>query len=242
MICEVLFPEFCNLYGDSANMRYLEACAPSLTFVYTHNRETPRFASEPVSMLYLGSMPESRQEVAVERLRPYTEQLRRAIEAGTVVLATGNACELFGQYIAESDRRIPMLGLYNFHAERDRGARHNSMFIGRFEANGTPMDIVGNRSQFSTLHGPFPAPFVQVVGGFGNAPGDTSEGYRDRNLFGTYLLGPFLILNPPFTKYLLRTLGLPDTLAYEEEAMAAYRFRAEHLKQEGVPYLMGEHG
>ena len=154
MICEVLFPEFCNLYGDSANMRYLEACAPSLTFVYTHNRETPRFASEPVSMLYLGSMPESRQEVAVERLRPYTEQLRRAIEAGTVVLATGNACELFGQYIAEGGRRIPMLGLYDFHAERDRGARHNSMFIGRFEADGTSMDIVGNRSQFSTLHGP----------------------------------------------------------------------------------------
>ena len=46
------------------------------------------------------------------------------------------------------------------------------------------------------------------------------------NVFGTYLLGPLLIMNPPFTRYLLRLLGAePETLPFEEEIMEAYRRR-----------------
>ena len=60
-------------------------------------------------------------------------------------------------------------------------------------------------------------------------PETKAEGLRRNHFFGTYSLGPYLILNPPFTKYLLRLLGLDDALAFEEEAMEAYRYRWNEL-------------
>lgn len=239
MIVEVLFPELGGLYGDSANMRYLAACAPDVEIVSTDNRSIPRFVTERVDMLYIGSMPEAKQALAAERLRPYTARLRELIEDGVVVLATGNAMELLGEYVADGEKKTPMLGLFAFHAKRDMTVRHNSMFLGEFE----DMRIVGYKSQFAFCHGDFAAhPFIRVIGGCGNHPTDTLEGLRYRNVFATYLLGPLLALNPLFTKYLLRLLGHDDTLAFEEDAMAAYHFRLSHLEQEGVVFRMGEHG
>lgn len=239
MTLEVLFPELSNLYGDMANVRFFHACAPDIDIVYTDNRSTPRFVSENVDMIYIGSMPESKQLLAVERLKPYCARLRELIERDTVVLATGNAMELLGEYVADESERTPMLGLFPFHADRNMYARHNSMFLGKFE----DMRIVGYKSQFSFCRGQLADhPFIRVIGGYGNHPGDPFEGLRYHNLFATYLLGPFLALNPLFTKYLLRLLGHEDTLAFEDAAMDAYRFRLEHLEESGVNFLMGEHG
>ena len=57
------------------------------------------------------------------------------------------------------------------------------------------------------------------------------EGVRFRNFFGTYLLGPLLINNPPFTKYLLSRLGVENPiLAFEKEVQAAYEKRLEDFK------------
>lgn len=239
MILEVLFPELSNLYGDLANVRFFSACAPDIEVVRTDNRSTPRFMTEKVDMVYIGSMPESKQILAVERLKPYADRLRELIEDGTVVLATGNAMELFGEYIADGDDKTPMLGLFPYYAERNMHARHNSMFLGQFE----DFRIVGYKSQFSFCRGSLKDfPFIRVLGGVGNAPDDEFEGLRYRNFFATYLLGPLLVLNPLFTKYLLRMLGHDDALAFESEAMEAYRFRLEHLEEDGVNFLMGEHG
>ena len=53
------------------------------------------------------------------------------------------------------------------------------------------------------------------------------EGIHDHNLFATYLLGPFLLLNPDFVQYFLReVLGQKDAKpAYEDTLREAYRRR-----------------
>ena len=38
-------------------------------------------------------------------------------------------------------------------------------------------------------------------------------------------------MNPPFTKYLLRLMGLDDSLCYEREAMQAYEYRRDELRR-----------
>ena len=55
------------------------------------------------------------------------------------------------------------------------------------------------------------------------------EGIRINNFLATYTIGPLLILNPPFTKWLIRTqLGVPvKELAYEAAAMDSYRNRVK---------------
>lgn len=56
-------------------------------------------------------------------------------------------------------------------------------------------------------------------------------------LMATYLTGPLLVLNPPFTKQLLRELGAEDTLAFEEAAMEAYEARLAEFRDEKRSYL-----
>jgi hypothetical protein len=52
-----------------------------------------------------------------------------------------------------------------------------------------------------------------------------------KNFFGTYSLGPDLIMNPNFTKYLLRLMGLKDDILYEKEVQEAYQYRLEELRR-----------
>lgn len=236
MIVEVLFPEFGNLFGDTANVRYLQACAPDAEFVYTDIRTTPRFVTSHVDMLYLGSMPEKKQVMAMEKLQPHVQRLKELIKEGVVVLATGNAMELLGEYISDSGKKTQMLGLFPFHADRKiQEIRHNSMFLGDFD----DISIVGCRSQFSFCRGEFSHPFIKVRGGCGNSPEDKTEGIHYKNLFATYLLGPLLVLNPLFTKYILRLLGHDDALAFEKEAMEAYRLRLAQLEAPEANFHIG---
>ena len=52
------------------------------------------------------------------------------------------------------------------------------------------------------------------------------EGIRVNNFMATYVIGPILVLNPPFAKYLLEKCGADSSdLAFEEAAMEAYDAR-----------------
>ena len=214
MKIEILYPERCNLYGDLANMDYLRKCLPQAEFAETPLGETPQFAREKVDMVYLGPMTEQAQEQVLEQLASWTERIVELVKQDVVFLCTGNALELFGEAILKEDgSRIPCLGLFPLTAQRDMMHRHNSVFLGSFEAG----PVTGFKSQFTTAK--------------------TSSG--ELKLFGVEkgmglnknLLGPLLINNPPFTKYLLSRLGVENpTLAFEKEVQAAYEKRLEDFK------------
>ena len=48
---EILFPEFCNLFGDMYNMKYLKMCLPDAEFTETALDETPKFVNEDVNLI-----------------------------------------------------------------------------------------------------------------------------------------------------------------------------------------------
>lgn len=238
MIVEILFPEFANLYGDTANIRYLKQCAPDITFIETHNNTEPFFVKNHIDMLYIGSMPESTQLVSIEKLSPYLPKIKELIENDTLIFCTGNSIELFGEYIEADGKKFPALGIFPFHAERVDNVRHNFLFLGEFE----DMKIVGHKSQFSLLYGDFDHSFIKVNKGMGQNLEDKSEGIHYKNFFATYVLGPFLVLNPYFTKYLLRKLGHDDTLKFEKEIFEAYNRRLKELEQDNAYINIGYHG
>lgn len=238
MKTEVLFPEFCNLYGDGGNIQFLSASAPDMEIIYTNNQDRPRFVDERVDMIYIGSMPEPDQLVARDRLAPYKDRIKELIADGVVFLATGNAMELFGEYIQDKDTRIPMLGIFGYHADRYiKEERHNSFFLGEFE----DMHILGNKSQFSFIRDVEENPFAKVLGGCGNSMGDEYEGVHVNNFFATYLLGPLLVMNPYFTKYLLRLIGHDDTLAFEKESIEAYERYLTCMQDKDMLFIFDEH-
>lgn len=229
MKVEILFPEFCNLYGDMYNMKYLKMCIPEAEFIETALEEEPKFVKEDVNLIYLGPMTENTQEKVIKKLLPYKERIIELIEKNVVFLFTGNALEILGKYIENEDEsKIEGLGIFDVYAKRDMMHRHNSYLIGRYE----DIEIIGFKSQFTMMYGNnLETPFVEVEKGIGINKQSKIEGIKKNNFIGTYLIGPMLILNPLFTQKVLKMLGEETEIALKEDTMAAYNERIKELKR-----------
>lgn len=228
MKIEILFPSFATLYGEKVAVQYLSQCLDNAEFVYTELTDTPAFASENVDMVFIGSMTEGQQELVIEKLMPYKERINQLIESGVVFLAFGNSLEVFCDRIEDAERTIPALGIFDLYAKRSMDKRYNSLILGEMEGFKT----VGFKSQFSHLYGSNESSFLyKVIRGDGIHPGSQYEGIRRNNFMGTYTLGPFMLLNPDFTKYIFGLLGCPDTpLKYEESIRKAYEIRLKEFE------------
>ena len=224
---ELLFPELCNIYGESYNVTYLKRSNPeNIEIVNTNHKTQPLFVTEDVDMIYLGCTTERKQEQIIEILRPYKERIKELIDKGVIFLVTGNSIEIFGNYIKDADRTIEALGLFDFYSERYMlRDRHNSQYIGNY--NG--MKMLGHRSQFSYAFGDFDNYFVEIEKGIGMNPETKREGIHVNNFYATYSLGPYMILNPHFAKELLGIMGLNTDLCFEKEIIDAYNYRLEEL-------------
>ena len=229
MKLEYLYPEIGNLFGDSANLRYLRACLPEAEYVETPLGAEPAFVKDgDVAFLYLGPMTERAQLLALEALRPHASALKARLEAGMHGLFTGNAMELVGKTIVTEAGSVTGLGLVDLEATQDLAHRYNGFFLG--EADGVTITCFNSRFSHATP-GTGVQPFAQVKRGQGLNAGCAFEGYRFHNLIGTYLLGPLLVLNPLWTEKLLASLGFPGRRpAFYDEAMEAYRLRLQEFE------------
>ena len=229
MKIEILFPEFCNLFGDMYNMKYLKKCMPDAEFIETALDEVPTFVNEDVNLIYLGPMTEKTQEKVITKLLPYKDRIEELIEKNVVFLFTGNAVEVLGKYIENEDgTRIDGLGIFDVYAKRDMMHRHNSYMIGKYE----DIEVVGFKSQFTMMYGDNSnSYFLDVERGIGINKESKLEGIKKNNFIGTYVIGPILILNPLFTKKLMKMMGKEKDVALEDDVMAAYEARLKELKK-----------
>lgn len=227
---EILFPEFCNLYGDISNMKYLKKCIPEANFIETNFGEEPTFVKNDVDLIYMGPMTEKMQEKVIKKLIPYKQKIQELIEKNVVFLITGNAIEIFEKYIEnENGSKIEALGIFDIYAKRNMMKRHNSNFIGKYE----DIEIVGFKSQFTQSYGNNEENyFSKVEKGIGLNPESTLEGLQKNNFIATYLIGPILILNPEFTKKILQKMGIEKPkIALEKDIKNAYEQRLKELKK-----------
>jgi len=235
MTIEILFKEVCGLYGDSQNPTYLQATLPDATFIFTPLTDVPYFAEQDPDMIYIGSMSENTQRKVIEKLLPYKKRLGDLIDKGTVILATGNAGEIFTtriDYITE-ESTVDGLGIFDLTVKNNLFDRYNGKVLGEFEN----MKIVGFRSQFSFLYGDNSENyFVKCIRGDGIHRGSQLEGMRKNNLFCTQIIGPILPLNPEFCEYLIRLTGNEATAAYRDAAMAAYHQRIQEFSDPNVVF------
>ena len=230
MKIEILFPEFCNLYGDMYNMKYLKMCVPDAEFIETALDDIPAFTKENVNMIYLGPMTENTQEKVINRLKPYKERIKELIEKNVVFLFTGNSVEVLGKYIENEDgSKIEGVGIFDVYSKRDMMHRHNSFLVGKYE----DIEIVGFKSQFTMMYGDNKdSYFVEVEKGIGINKESKLEGIKKNNFIGTYIIGPILIQNPLFTKKILKNIGAnEEKLALENDVMSAYEVRLKELKK-----------
>ena len=229
MVVEILFQEVCGLYGDSQNATYLQACLPDAKFIFTKLTDVPYFTDNKPNMIYIGCMSEATQRRVIAKLLPFKDRLIELIDQGVVILATGNAGEIFTKkidYVTENCS-LNALGIFDLTVKTDLFNRYNGVVLGNYEN----IPITGFRSQFSFLYGDNSShTFIDCERGIGINPKSKLEGMRRRNLFCTQLLGPILPLNPLFCEHLLRLCGSNADAAYRDDALAAYEQRLSEFR------------
>ncbi len=230
MKIEILFKEACNLYGDIGNITYLKSCLPKAKFIETSLNDEPAFIKEKVDLIYMSSMTEKNQELIIKKLLPYKNKIKELIDNGTIFLLVGNSFEMFLNYIeTEDNKKIEGLRLLNFYAKRSFSKRFNSLFVGSFNK----IKIVGYTSRFTHTYGDNSKNYLfKVDKGLGLNENSIYEGIRVNNLFATYMLGPLLISNPLFTKYIISLLGSKNEIAFKKDVMTAYKVRLEEYQKD----------
>lgn len=228
MTAEILYGDY-FLFADMQNAEYIKKCVPECEMIYTGISDKPYFAESSPDIIYMGGMSEKSQERVINALTPYKERIDELIRAGTHFLFTANSCDILGKSITDGENTTECLGLFDFNVKRNMFKRFNAMTLGNYLG----IDIVGFKSQFGLA---YPSDgedekFFDVERGTGLNPDCPWEGFKRSNLIATYIIGPFLIINPLFTKqWLSEICGREVTLPFEETAMEAYNARLNEFK------------
>ena len=236
-VIEVIYPEFQNVYADLYQVQFLKKCNPDFEIVYTHYNEEPHFVKNNVDLVFMGSMPDSKIHPCIDKLMPYKDRIKKMVEENTFFLITGNALEVFSAYILENNQRNEALGIFDYHIEKNMEHKVITWYVGKFGE----IDIVGHKNQYSSCND-VKNGFIENVKGYGNNSSSTEEGIHYKNFYATYLLGPFLIMNPLFTKYLLKEMDVDSNIAFEEDLMNAYNDRINYFKKPDAKIMMGDRG
>ncbi len=235
MTVEILF-EKAFLFGDEWNANYLRRVLPDAEFVCTDLLDKPYFVDHKPDLIYMGATSERNQRRAIEALKPYKDRLVQLINEGVHMLFTGNSIDIFGEYVCVTEfdevtrNRYDALGIFPFHTELVMADRYYGSVLG----SALGIDFVGFKTQFGHMYDlPKELAFIDCKRGVGIHPGVSYEGIHKNNFYATYLIGPLLVLNPLFTKHLLKSLGQPDALPFEDVVMKAYQLRLGEFKDRG---------
>ncbi len=230
MTIEILYPQLCCLYGDKGNTLFLQQCFPNAQFIFTDLNEKPAFLTSQVDLCCMYSMSEQNQELILSRLMQWKEEIHTAMSGDTVFLLLGNAMELFGSHIVrENSTRVDCLGVFDTYAARHAPQRFNTLLRADFQN----MTLLGYTSRFSDTYGITQELAMATVDiGSGSDPSTKLEGIYTGNVIATYMLGPILVANPDFSKWLMEKLGVETpALPYEDALYTAYETRRKEFQR-----------
>lgn len=230
IVIEILYPEFNNLFGDRGNAEYLKArlekAGCEAEIIETNLFSEPNFVNGKTDILLIGPCTEKAQLTELEELKKYSDAIKSRIENGGVTLATGNAFELFGEYIENpKGEKTECLGFFPYYAKQFSRLRFNDNAVGEFDG----MKITGFKNLLSHSYGENPYPFLKMLQGIGMNKETKIEGVHKNNFFATYHTGPLLPLNPDFTEYLIKLCDdsfCGEPLSFER---TAYDMRIKEL-------------
>lgn len=231
-----LCPQRMSLYGEYANLVILQRMAEALGHqVEIVAGETPDLSG--AHLIYMGCGTERGQKYALEVLRPQVDGLKEALERGAVVLFTGNAMEILGQSITDTQGKVwDGLGLAEFTTIETRQRTPHDVI-----ANTPPgqSPVVGFMNKCSLTAGVSTPLFESLEMGFGNDCQRGPEGYISGNLMATHLTGPVLVKNPALAHDVLRRVltcagaEVPDTLPILPHQQEAFEVTLRELRSKG---------
>lgn len=213
-----LYHDLMNLYGENGNIRVLERHLSNqgIKVLVDCKSVGDSIDFSEYAVIYCGSGTERNQKIALADLLSRSESFCEAAERGVVILLTGNALEFLGKVIHGLDGNdYPALGIADFEVTENPDVRYNGDAV--FTADWLHGDMVGFINKCTDTVGiPAEQALFSVLMGKGNKAGDLHEGYRNNNLFATYLIGPVLVKNPHFMKYIISLILADQGKEYQE--------------------------
>lgn len=214
-----LYHDVMNLYGEYGNVRAMERILSRSGEEVSVDRVTLGGEAKlaDFDFIYIGSGTEKKQKQVLEDFKKYSAQLREAVEAGKVILLTGNSFEMLGKTLTDAQGRVyDGLGLYPFTSVEQNKTRDTADAVA--DADFLEKPLVGFINKCSEIHG-ISDPMLTLRRGLGNINSEKGEGMRERNLFMTHMTGPVLVKNPHFLEYLAAIMlgRQPDVSAFENE-------------------------
>ena len=232
-----LYYDLMNLYGDWANAAVLarKLALRGCKAVVERKSVGENVDFSAYNYIYIGSGTERSQRACMSDMTRHADALIECVEAGTPLLATGNAHELFGRAVTTAGgERYEALGLLEFETvQRDTRVTGDCVCGAAF----LPDKLVGfiNRAG-GGQQGAIDRPFLTELGP-GADETTRTEGIRYKNLLGTYLTGPILVRNPPLLTYFTDML-FPESGAEPGPDDPFFGFQ-EKAYRKAVSELMG---
>ena len=197
-----LYSDFMNLYGEYGNVRLLtknleekgcevEVCKKTVT--------DTEIDFEDYDFIYCGAGTESKRTFALTHLKKFKESLKSASDSGKVMLFTGNSWEMLGKTIETADgKTIEGLNLFDFTV-KEQSTRRLTGDI-KAKAEFTDTELIGFINKCSNVEN-LTSPLFTLTMKPESFTFET-EGIREKNLFGTQIVGPVLVKNPTFCNYI----------------------------------------
>lgn len=208
-----LYPDLMSTYGDRGNilaLKYrLEKRGIAVEVRNISLKENGSLLMS-VDLIFMGGAQDRQQEIVNRNLQKEKgKYLEKQIENEIPSLFVCGAYQFLGNYYLAADgTKIKGLGLFDFYtinpglkAKRLIGnivveplitSLKDKKVIG-FENHGGRTYLVDKKMAFA-----------KVIKGFGNNGEDLTEGFRYKNIIGTYLHGPILPKNYFLTDYLIK--------------------------------------
>lgn len=193
-----LYHDIMNLYGEYANVAALKRMLEKNNVPCEIDKLSvgDKLQLMDYDFIYIGSGTESNQKYILEHLKEYKEEIKSYVEAGKMLLMTGNSFEILGKELTDAKgKKYTGLGMFQFTVTEQEKTRNTADAI--FTMEGEERPLVGFINKCSTISG-IEMPLFQIKMGFGNETKGKTEGIHYKNFFGTHLTGPILIKNPYF--------------------------------------------
>lgn len=212
-----LFHDLLNLYGESGNILALEKALKQQNIdveIKYLSLDDNHWDLENVDFIYIGAGTEHNQMLALNKLKEYSDTIRQHMLNNKYILATGNSIELFGRKIKDNDNEIDALGLFDYSTERI-AKRLVSECI--FTYDEIEDKILGFENHQGIIH-EIQSPLFTVEKGFGAEVNSKTEGIKQNNFYGTYLIGPILVRNPKFLEKICKQIILSKDNSFTFES------------------------
>lgn len=208
-----LFYDLLNLYGESGNVLALEKALKSQGVdveVRNLSIDDTNWDLENLDVIYIGAGTEQNQLLALNTLMKYKDSFTQALNNNTLILSTGNSIELFGKYIEVENKKINTLNLFDFHTVRTDKRIVSECVFNYDEITDKILGFENHQGVIFNISNPL----FSVEKGFPANASSKTEGIKEKNFYGTYLIGPILVRNPKLLEHLCNTLILSRDSAF----------------------------